>query len=78
MGHVLLKNWYLYGPTFKFLGGTSLPKPNLSTPPSFGQVKYHSLYVSMSTVCLTQFGQKGGLGKFWKNTLQFYDPEMLG
>ena len=28
-----LKNWYLYGSTFKFRGGTSLPKPNLSTPP---------------------------------------------
>ena len=32
MGHFFLKNWYLYGPTFKFRGGTSLPKPNLSTP----------------------------------------------
>ena len=27
-----LKNWYLYGSTFKFCGGTSLPKPNLNTP----------------------------------------------
>ena len=33
MGHFFLKNWYLYGSTFKFRGGTSLPKPNLSTPP---------------------------------------------
>ena len=32
MGHFFLKNWYLYGPTFKFCGGTSLPKPNSSTP----------------------------------------------
>ena len=33
MGHFFLKNWCLYGSTFKFRGGTSLPKPNLSTPP---------------------------------------------
>ena len=33
MGHFFLKNWYLYGSTFKFCGGTSLPKPNLGTPP---------------------------------------------
>ena len=33
MGYFFLKNWYLYGSTFKFHGGTSLPKPNLSTPP---------------------------------------------
>ena len=33
MGRFFLKNWYLYGSTFKFCGGTSLPKPNLSTPP---------------------------------------------
>ena len=33
MGYFFLKNWYLYGSTFKFCGGTSLPKPNLSTPP---------------------------------------------
>ena len=32
MGHFFLKNWYLYGSTFKFCGGTSLPKPNLSNP----------------------------------------------
>ena len=32
MGHFFLKNWYLYGSTFKFHGGTSLLKPNLSTP----------------------------------------------
>ena len=32
MGYFFLKNWYLYGSTFKFCGGTSLPKPNLSTP----------------------------------------------
>ena len=32
MGYFFLKNWYLYGSTFKFHGGTSLPKPNLSTP----------------------------------------------
>ena len=31
-GYFFLKNWYLYGSTFKFHGGTSLPKPNLSTP----------------------------------------------
>ena len=33
MGYLFLKKWYLYGSTFKFCGGTSLPKPNLSTPP---------------------------------------------
>ena len=33
MGHFFLKNWYLYRSTFKFCGGTSLPKPNLSYPP---------------------------------------------
>ena len=32
IGYFFLKNWYLYGSTFKFCGGTSLPKPNLSTP----------------------------------------------
>ena len=32
MGYFFLKNWYLYGSIFKFRGGTSLPKPNLSTP----------------------------------------------
>ena len=32
-GLLFLENWYLYGSTFKFRGGTSLPKPNLSTPP---------------------------------------------
>ena len=32
MGYFFLKNWCLYGSTFKFCGGTSLPKPNLSTP----------------------------------------------
>ena len=33
MGYFFLKNWYLYGSTFKFHGGTSLLKSNLSTPP---------------------------------------------
>ena len=32
MDHFFLKNWYLYGSTFKFCYGTSLPKPNLSNP----------------------------------------------
>ena len=36
MGYFFLKNWYLYGSTFKFRGGTSLPKQNLSTPPPPG------------------------------------------
>ena len=31
-GQFFLKNWYLYGSTFKFCGSTSLPKPKLSTP----------------------------------------------
>ena len=31
-GLLFLENWYLYGSTFEFRGGTSLPKPNLSTP----------------------------------------------
>ena len=59
MGYFFLKNWYLYGSTFKFHGGTSLPKPNLSTPG--GQVwkkvfisweagKFsHNYYVSLCT-----------------------------
>ena len=33
MSQFFLKNWSLYGCTFKYRGGTSLPKPNLSTPP---------------------------------------------
>ena len=33
MGHSFSKNWYLYGSTFKFRSGSSLPKPNLSTSP---------------------------------------------
>ena len=33
MGHFFLKIWYLYGSLFKFCGSTSIPKPNLSTPP---------------------------------------------
>ena len=33
MGHFFLKNWYLYGSSFKFCGGTSLTKLNLHTPP---------------------------------------------
>ena len=33
MGHFFLKNWYFYGSSFKFCGGKSLPKPNLSTSP---------------------------------------------
>ena len=32
MSNFFLKNWYLYGSTFKFCGSMSLPKPNLSTP----------------------------------------------
>ena len=32
-GLLFLENWYLYGSTFKFRGGISLLKPNLSTPP---------------------------------------------
>ena len=32
MGYFFLKNWYLYGSTYKFHGGTTLPKPNSSTP----------------------------------------------
>ena len=31
-GSLFLKNWYLNGSTFKFCGGTSLPKSNLSAP----------------------------------------------
>ena len=40
MGHFFSKNWYLYGSTFKFYGGTALPKPNLSTPPQ-QTLSYH-------------------------------------
>ena len=36
MGYFFLKNWYLYGSTFRFRGGTSLPKLNLTTPPPPG------------------------------------------
>ena len=32
---LFLENWYLYGSTFKFRGGTSIPNPNLSTPPAY-------------------------------------------
>ena len=32
MGHFFLKNWYLHGFTFKFLGGTSLPNQTWVTP----------------------------------------------
>ena len=42
MGYLFLKNWYLYGSTFKFRGGTTLPKPNLSTPPG-GPMPYRPL-----------------------------------
>ena len=46
MGRFFLKNWYLYGSTFKFRGGTSLPKQNLSTPPHPGP--YPSLRVILA------------------------------
>ena len=36
MGYFFLKNWYLYVVYFQIHGGTSLPKPNLSTPPNVG------------------------------------------
>ena len=38
MGYFFLKNWYLYGSTFKFRGSTSLPKPNLSIPGGGGEL----------------------------------------
>ena len=41
MGHFLLKNWYFYVSTFKFRGGTSLPKPNLSTPGVLRWLTFH-------------------------------------
>ena len=37
-GSLFLENWYLYGSTIKFRGGTSLSKPNLSYPPG---IKIH-------------------------------------
>ena len=61
MGHFFLKNWYLYGSTFKFHGSTSLPKPNLSPP---GNVAGHILipYVFFFNLCsrtwiLTEFSE---------------------
>ena len=45
-GSLFLENWYLYGSTFKFRGGTSLPKQNLSTPPHPGP--YPSLRVILA------------------------------
>ena len=47
MGYFFLKNWYLYGSTFKFRGDTSLPKPNLSTPRAAHSMficQYHTDY----------------------------------
>ena len=45
MGYFFLKYWYLYGSTFKFRGGTSLPKPNLSTPPPVSKLqKYQQVW----------------------------------
>ena len=45
--HSFLKNWYLYGSTFKVCGGISLPKPNLSTPggvqPNFTTISLHMI-----------------------------------
>ena len=35
MGPFFLKNWYLYGLTFKFHGGKSLPKPILTLSPEY-------------------------------------------
>ena len=63
MGRFFLKNWYLYGSTFKFRGGTSLPKPNLSTPRplpifkgDFGRKGYPFLRIFLEN-----------LGAFFKN-----------
>ena len=48
MSYFFLKNWYLYGSTFKFCGGTSLPKPNLSTSRDLDLV---IMQVPVSIVC---------------------------
>ena len=59
MGHFFWENWYQYGSTFKFCGGTSLPKPNLNTPPPppactiscQTPVCYHSIIQAVSLHC---------------------------
>ena len=51
------KNWYLYGSTFKFRGSTSLPKPNLSTPPGTYGKKFKS-----DDTYVMQHRSKGGWG----------------
>ena len=54
MGYFFLKNWYLYGSTFKFRGSTSLPKPNLSTPRGVRQShSRHQIHKSVSIPLLT-------------------------
>ena len=46
-GHFFLKSWYLYGSTFKFCGSTSIPKPNLSTPPPVQNKVTYCFYYSL-------------------------------
>ena len=48
MGHFFLKNWYLYGSTFKFRGSTSLPKPNLSSPMDHTHLDTHHWFLMQS------------------------------
>ena len=61
IGYFFLKNWYLYGSTFKFCGGTSLPKPNLSTPPPPGIMTWGEYWLlcesTNRTKCLQQRSQ---------------------
>ena len=46
MGYFFLKNWYLYGSTFKFCGGTSLLQTKLEYPPGPGSGNYASTSVT--------------------------------
>ena len=49
MGHFFLKNWYLHASTFKFCGGTSLPKPNFNTPRAKNQEKVEKIGLKLGT-----------------------------
>ena len=61
MGHFFLKNWYLYGSTTKFGGGTSLPKPNLSTPGSGSWARSCGTKSVLCHLCGMGCGNKGSL-----------------
>ena len=64
MGQLFWKNWYLYWSTFKFCGGTSLPKPNLSTPWGFPLLASLVCEPCSLTSDLTCWGHYGSLVYF--------------